>query len=245
MEDKIYANMATIPNRIAQLEIVVNCILPQVDHLNVYMNGFEEVPWFLQGNSKISVERSQDHGDRGDAGKFFWSDKVSGYYLTIDDDIVYPPDYVATLKSALDSRGKECAVGVHGEIYGDEIRHWTKDRTKTLHFFYELDKDTPTCILGTGCAMYHTEHIKVTPNDFKSPNMADVWFCLLCNQQEKPRIVISHQRAWLQILPVPVEQTIWGKTVEFENGNPDQISKEVEAIQECLPWKYIEDIKFN
>ena len=43
MEDKIYANMATIPNRIAQLEIVVNCILPQVDHLNVYMNGFEEV----------------------------------------------------------------------------------------------------------------------------------------------------------------------------------------------------------
>jgi len=46
MEEKIYASMATIPTRILQLEVVVNCILPQVDQLNVYLNGFEEAPWF-------------------------------------------------------------------------------------------------------------------------------------------------------------------------------------------------------
>ena len=182
--------MATIPNRIQQLEIVVNCILPQVDQLNVYLNNFEEVPWFLN-NPKISVVRSQDHGDRGDAGKFYWSDKVRGYYFTIDDDIAYPPDYVDKLKAGLDRRGKKCAVGIHGEMYGNEIRHWTKDRTKTHHFHYRLERDTPVCVLGTGCAL---------------------------------------------------DQTLWGKTWNFEDQNPDKVTKEVEAIQECLPWKYIQDI---
>lgn len=241
MEEKTYASMATIPSRIPQLEVVVNCILPQVDHLNVYLNGFEEVPWFLE-NPKISVVRSQDQGDRGDAGKFYWSDKVRGYYFTIDDDIIYPSDYVAKLKEGLDKRGKKCAVGVHGEVYGNEIRHWTRDRTKTLHFYYELEKDTPTCVLGTGCALYHTDFIKVKPEYFESPNMADIWFTLICNRQEKFRVVLAHPRGWLQILPVPAEQTIWGKTLNFENGNPNLVSKEVEIIQECLPWKYIQDI---
>ena len=50
--DTIYANMATIPKRIPQLQIVVECILPQVDQLNIYLNNFEEVPWFLD-NPKI------------------------------------------------------------------------------------------------------------------------------------------------------------------------------------------------
>lgn len=241
--NKIYANMATIPNRIQQLEIVVNCILPQVDQLNVYLNNFEEVPWFLN-NPKISVVRSQDQGDRGDAGKFYWADKVSGYYFTIDDDIVYPVDYVEKLKEGLDKRGKKCAVGVHGEIYRNEIRHWTKDREKTYHFYYELQNDTPVCVLGTGCALFHTDVIKVDPEEFKIPNMADVWFTKICNDQGKFRVVLAHQRGWLQILQIPEDQTLWGKTVKKENENPDLVSDEVRIIQECLPWKYIQDISY-
>jgi len=241
--DKIYANMATIPKRIPQLEVVVNCILPQVDVLNVYLNNFEEVPWFLK-KDKVNIVRSQEEGDRGDAGKFYWADKVSGYYFTIDDDIAYPPDYVETLKKGLDRRGKKCAVGVHGEMYGDVINHWTRDRKGTHHFFYELERDTPVCVLGTGCALFHTDHIKVKPEDFKYPNMADIWFTVICSRQSKFRVVLAHPRAWLQILPIPEEDTLWGKTKKYEEENPNEISREVEAIQECLPWKGIQDVNF-
>lgn len=233
--------MATIPKRIPLLETVVNCIIPQVDHLNIYLNNFEEVPWFLN-HEKITVVRSQDEGDRGDAGKFFWADKVQGYYFTIDDDIIYPPDYVEKLKEALDKRGKKCAVGVHGEMYPDVIRHWTKDRIKTYHFYYENQKDTPVHVLGTGCAAFHTEKLQVKPEDFKTPNMADVWFTLICARNLFYRVVVAHQRGWLNILHLPMEETLWGKTVQFENDNPDKYSKEVEVIQECLPWKGIQDV---
>jgi hypothetical protein len=241
--DTIYANMATIPKRISQLQVVVECILPQVDHLNIYLNNFEEVPWFLD-SPKINVVRSQDLGDRGDAGKFYWANKVSGYYFTIDDDIVYPPDYVQVLKEALDKRGKKCAVGVHGEMYPDEIRHWTRDRVKTLHFYYENPRDTPVHVLGTGCTAFHTDFIDVDPEEFKIPNMADVWFTIICSRNFFFRVVIAHQRGWLQILHLPEEDTLWGKTVSFENENPGELSKEVKAIQECLPWRGIQDINY-
>jgi len=242
--DKIYANMATIPERIKHLEVVVNRILSQVDRLNVYLNNYEEIPWFLN-NPKIEVVQSQDHGDRGDAGKFYWSDKVNGYYFTIDDDILYPLDYIQKLKEGLCKRGKKCAVGFHGEIYNNKIRHWTKDRKSTHHFYYELERAAPVCILGTGCMGYHTDFIAVKPDDFKIPNMADVWFTLLCNRQEKFRVVLEHGRGWINMLPIPEEKTIWGKTLKQETENPDEISKEVELIQECLPWKFIQDIPFH
>jgi hypothetical protein len=241
--DLIYANMATIPSRMVQLETVVNCILPQVDFLNVYLNAFEEIPWFLK-HDKIKVATSQEHGNLGDAGKFYWSDKVTGYYLTIDDDIVYPPDYVQKIVEGLDKRGKKCVVGFHGEMYGNEIRHWTRDRTKTHHFYYELERDTPVCVLGTGCAGFHTNLIQISPSYFKIPNMADVWFTLYCHQNRIFRVVLAHQRGWLQILHIPQEETLWGKTLDFENKNPDLVSKEVEIIQECLPWVAIQDVNF-
>lgn len=242
-QDKIYANLATIPQRIPQLEVVVNCILPQVDQLNVYLNGFEETPWFLN-HEKIQVVHSKDFGDRGDAGKFYWTDKVRGYYLTIDDDIVYPPDYVERIKQGLDKRGKKCAVGFHGEMYGNTIRHWTRDRLLTHHFYYELEKDTPVCILGTGCAGFHTDFVPIRPEYFELPNMADVWFTLFCHRERIFRVVLAHHRGWLQILPIPEEETLWGKTLNFESENPEAVSKEVQIIQECLPWVAIQDINF-
>jgi hypothetical protein len=241
--ERIYANMATIPSRIPIAERAVACILPQVDQLNVYLNGFEEVPWFLQ-HEKVNVVRSQDHGDRGDAGKFYWADKVDGYYFTVDDDILYPPDYVEKLKGALDKRGKKCAVGVHGEMYPDVIKHWTQDRKKTYHFYYECEKDVPVHVLGTGCMAYHTSKLKVDPDEFKIPNMADVWFTCICSRNTFFRVVIQHPRGWLNILHVPEPETIWGKSVEFDRENPNSISKEVEAIQECLPWKGIQDVNY-
>jgi hypothetical protein len=91
---------------------------------------------------------------------------------------------------------------------------------------------------------YHTVKLKVNPNDFKIPNMADVWFTLVCNRNCFYRVVITHPRGWLNILHVPEEDTIWGKSVKFEAENPTTQSKEVEVIQECLPWRCIQDINY-
>ena len=235
-KDKIYVNLATMPSRVDALKIVINSLYGQSNAINVYLNGFNVVPDFLD-KPGINIARSQDHGDRGDAGKFYWSDKVEGYYLTVDDDIVYPPGYVKHIVNGIDARGKQIPVGLHGELFKNQIRHWTRDRLGSQHFISELKLDTPTCVLGTGCLGYHTAGMKVKPEDFKIPNMADVWFAILCEEQDKQKIVLRHPSNWLRIIPMSHNDTLWGKTVNEEGKNPNLISKEVREIQICLPWK--------
>lgn len=240
MKDKIYVNLATIPERVDALKMVIEGLYGQSNAINVYLNGFNEVPDFLD-KPGINIARSQDHGDRGDAGKFFWSDKVEGYYLTVDDDIIYPKGYVKHIIAGIDARDKKVPVGLHGELFKDEINHWTRDRRGTYHFINYLAKDSPACVLGTGCMGYHTSGIKVKPEDFEIPNMADVWFTRICKSQNKPRIVLAHRQNWLRIIPMKTEATLWGKTVDEERSKPDVKSKEVRGIQPCLPWNDLYD----
>lgn len=239
--DKIYVNMASIPDRESALNRVVDSMIDQVDYLNVYLNGYVYIPDFLK-HPKISVVRSQDEGDNGDAGKFFWSDKVSGYYLTIDDDILYPPGYVAKLVEGIEKRNRKVAVGVHGDIYSDDMRYWTKSIIKSCYFMNKLDRDTPVCVLGTGAAAYHTDTLSLTPDFFEFPNMADAWFALACHRQAVPRIVLAHPQNYLQMLKVPNETALNPQIQAFERHHPDKMSMEVQILQEALPWKYLKDV---
>src|SRR5262249_21870958 len=87
----VTASLASVPGRAEPLQAVVAALLPQVDALNVYLNGYEETPPFLD-DDRIVVAHSREHGDRGDAGKFFWAGEVDGYHLLCDDDMGYPAD---------------------------------------------------------------------------------------------------------------------------------------------------------
>ncbi|MDP3908840.1 MAG: glycosyltransferase family A protein, partial [Gemmatimonadales bacterium] len=70
---RVVACMATIPGRVDILPGVVASLVDQVDMLCVYLNGPDDVPECLQ-RPDVVVVRSQEHGDRGDAGKFWWID---------------------------------------------------------------------------------------------------------------------------------------------------------------------------
>jgi len=229
--DKIYANMATMPNRLANLPIVINSIIDQVHHLNVYLNGFSSVPDCLN-NRKISFEMSKDIGD---AGKFFWSDKVKGYYFTIDDDIIYPPDYGSTLVDGIEKRQRKAVVGMHGDIYGDHIKHFGCF-IRSVHFRNEVRQDTPVCILGTGVCAYHTNTLKLSPDFFLKPNIADIWFTIACTRQGIPRIVLAHHAGKMQSLPTPTN--LWDTLI----ANKAAMLEQAKLIQECLPWKNIKDV---
>jgi len=74
--DLVTASLASIPQREAGLRKVVQSIAPQVDALCVYLNGYAAVPKWLSGLANVAIFRSQEHGDIGDAGKFFPIDEI-------------------------------------------------------------------------------------------------------------------------------------------------------------------------
>ena len=114
-KNTITASMASVPWRIEALEKAVYSIIDQVDKINVYLNGWNEIPTFLKIDKINAVMSQNEIGDLGAKGKFYWCEKVNGIHLTIDDDILYPQNYVEEIIHQL-SRYPDAVVSYHGSI---------------------------------------------------------------------------------------------------------------------------------
>lgn len=202
-----FGSLATIPRRERALARVVERLLAQVDALGVFLNGYERVPAFLR-DERVAVVRSQDRGDRGDAGKFCWAGAIAGYHLVCDDDIDYPPDYVDRLVAGIERHGRRAVVGFHGRLMADDIVDYHRPR-RLLHFSRGLAADTTVHVLGTGVCGYHVSALGVRPDDFPVPNMADVWLALLGQRQRVPFVCLRREAGWLQELPGCREDSIY------------------------------------
>lgn len=237
---RVFVGIAAIPSRRDALEKTVASLLPQVDTLGVYLNGWDDIPEFLN-RSKVKVARSQDHGDIGDAGKFFWVDGYRGLYFCCDDDIIYPPDYVERLKRKLSEHGYRAAVGWHGSmIKGNFTSYYTASSRRVFGFQHHRPWDTPVHILGTGCVAFHTDAMKVSLRDFPEPNMADVFFAILGQKQRVPFIVVAHDAGELVEIPGTQESSIQADSRGKAKTKKDTGRRQTQLIREIGAWRTFE-----
>ena len=197
----IVAGMATMPDRLPYLEEVVETIRPQVDALRVYLNGFNQIPGCLDPEEAIlSAEAA---GDLGAEGKFFCINGqrgVEGYthYLTIDDDLGYPSDYVATLKAACDSYGGRAIVGVHGSTFLDPLVDFVKSRDERFRFYEPLDQDRRVHMLGTATTLWSRATIDLElEQDFPMRNASDLQLAIAAQHQGVPMVAIARPGQWI------------------------------------------------
>lgn len=202
----IVASMASIPQRIEGLRAVVESIYPQVDQLNVFLDEWPEVPTFL-AKPNIQVERSQERGRWGDAGKFYWCDQVKGVYFTLDDDMFYPPDYISKSIDGLVRWGGGIIGGYYGVILNllkdNKISwaRWQREHVWSRRAFWHskaLEDDTQVHMLGTALVCYFTDAVELYPSDFKVPNMADLWLALQAQKQQVPMICFERKARWIR-----------------------------------------------
>jgi hypothetical protein len=197
------------------LSLVTQSLLSQVDALRVYLNGYDAVPSCLD-HPLIEIARSQDHGDKGDAGKFHWADRADGYQFNVE-----------RMLAAVRSYDGRAACGVHGSIYrGDHARYYT--HRKKFHFTHALDEDTVVHRLGTGTVAYDPEHVGIQPDFFELPNMSDGWFGLFCQQEQIPQVVIARKANWLKALQS--DETI------FDRYTWDD-EERTAVIKRIWPWR--------
>jgi len=235
--DAITASVASIPSRTHCLEQVVAQILPQVDYLNVYLNGYERVPDFLD-HPRIQVAQSQktDFGDRGDAGKFYWTSEVDGYHFTIDDDIFYPANYVDLLIQCIERHQRKAVVGVHGATLTPPIKDYYRSR-RIHHFTQKLPQDTPVHVLGTGTVAYHTSTIRVDRLEFRHPNMADIWFALSGQHQQVPFICMTRDNKWLTSLPDTDTESIYMHSRRGHDSKQNTMTMQTRIVKSHHTWR--------
>jgi hypothetical protein len=215
----ITASMAAVPWRAEALQQVVASLLPQVDCLNIYLNDWEETPTFLDDPKINAVMSQNESGNLGAKGKFYWCENIRGYHLTVDDDILYPSNYVEEILQGL-SRYSKCVVSYHGSILNYPV--FKKRNNKLTHFVKNCRKDMSVALVGTGVVAYDASQLDVKLNIFKSNYWADGWFSLQVRNAGFRCIVLRHKAEWL--LPIPTEgPDIW--SMNREESRDQQINQ--------------------
>jgi hypothetical protein len=54
---------------------------------------------------------------------------------------------------------------------------------------------------GTGVMAFHTDTIKFSIDEFKYPNMADIWVGLFAQRMKIPVLAIKHRKGWIRETP--------------------------------------------
>lgn len=209
--DELIAGVASIAEREASLLDTIESIKGQVDRIHVFLNGYFRRPYFLD-DPKIKVYRSEEIKNMGDAGKFYHIPEKC-YYFSLDDDIMYPPDYIQDLKAKIDSYQRSKVISYHGVYFPNQrVMSYYRGNRRPYSCLHSLTKDTPVHVGGTGVMGFHTDTLQVRYEDFHSANMADIWIYKLSQEQKVGIICASHKEGWLKLNPrVDEKKTIWAE----------------------------------
>ncbi|WP_162261751.1 FkbM family methyltransferase [Bosea sp. Root381] len=202
VKEPVLASLATIPSRREMLRDCVASLLPQCDRVRVFLNNYPDVPDFLN-HPRIEVRRSQDWDDRGDAGKFFWIDKdraEGGYRVIVDDDLIFPPDFVEVMTAKVAEQDKRAIFAAHGVLLRQPIaRYYEPDaRAATFHFGDALAVDRGVHIGATNALCFHASAVTMRWDDFKYCNSADVWLSLHARENRLPILTPARPGNWVR-----------------------------------------------
>src|SRR5262249_53841128 len=136
-----------------------------------------------------------------------------GFFLSIDDDIIYPQDYVWMLVNALRGyrqAGRRVAIGFHGKLMRPEVPHFYRGHARQFHFAAAWEEQRAVHILGTGTAAFHSDDLPITIDDFRGQrNMADIYFSIACQKHDVGCVALARPAGYLKPQPIAVERTIW------------------------------------
>lgn len=206
----IRAHLATFPPRAAILRRVVQAIRPQVDHLFIVLNGYDAVPEDLvsEGITAIIPDR-----DVKDAGKFWFDPAPDDIVFLIDDDLGYPPDYVAR------SIDEAAQIGWDRGAFGHLGFAWHSDRGargpgwRLYKLAHEARKARGMDMLGTGATVLRGDRVPPLSAVEAFAGAADVALALWLRQRGHELWLLPHPADWLSNdLPDDLQDTSLHRT---------------------------------
>jgi len=235
----IIATVASIPEREAMLHDCVLSLLPQVDRIRVFLNGYPEIPDWLRCHAKVEWRQSQDLIDKGDAGKFFLQGLESpAYVLTCDDDIVYPWDYAQRMMEELGNWNDEAIVGVHGVVLRQPVeRYYQVQGRYVLRHIRSNDCGQLVHVLGTGTTAFRNDRVGFGFDDCLYPNMADVWLAKYAAERRIPLYCVARPKGWLfQNQGASRGRTIYSASKKSRGDEMDTSAMQDSVIRSVQPF---------
>ncbi len=194
------ANIATYPGegRLESLVQVVKSIYDQFDIIRIYFNEYDKAPAIDDPDKKINKILGPNYTDNG---KFFGLEDLVDepeYYFTMDDDLIYPPDYREKTVQAIKTYG--IIITYHGRrLLGIGMNYYRGHKSyRCLDTFVgNIGIDVP----GTGVTAFSTKYFcprELLKSDYKL--MSDLVFGYAAARQRKKIGLIEHEGGWIKHL---------------------------------------------
>jgi hypothetical protein len=206
---QVWATMATIPERAGARAMAVESLLPQVDRLIITFGH-----------------------EKGDQVKFdCCAEARDVFILGVDDDLVYPPDYVERTIAGLQDYGFGAVVGYHGFTINQD-----GGREDTYRVLGDVEERVQVDVIGTGVVGFHSDALNLTPADFPTRNAAMFWVALKAARLGLPLVILPHQERWFPAY-VEHQRTMWSETFEATGSHFDYSNTMQEPLRELIALK--------
>ncbi|MGR6870853.1 hypothetical protein ACU6U9_00765 [Pseudomonas sp. HK3] len=240
--ESVVACMATYPARRHIFLDTVDTILNQVDRLYIYLNNYDEVPSeILEHKDSKKIEYILDPSSHFRASaKFSWLSSINCYVVTIDDDILYPSDYVKKLVECSKKYNDEAVIGVHGSIFKAYVKDASKCRKSVFNFQSGLDVDTEVHMLGSGTTLFPPKVLKFIDSGLllNHPLANDELLAINMRNESIKMISLHRKEKWMEGHP-DMDFGIFEEK-QLNGSIKTEVSKIVSMHN---PWPSIPDVK--
>lgn len=224
---KVTANLASYPPRKESLKRMLESIAGQFDEVRVCFNEMEP-PATMQRLTSSEYEFHYYPDDNlTDNGKFYPLEIIGEpeYYFTLDDDLIYPPDYVEKTLEALNVYG--CIVSHHGRrLLGTGLNYYKGH--KAFRCLDEIKEAERIDVPGTGVMAFDTRyfHPKGLAHDPRQ-RMSDLIFAEAAAKAGKQIGVLPHPLGWIKHINnrETIYETETRNGIQVQNGIADEIYK--------------------
>ena len=204
------AAIATLASRVETFRSVLAVIHAQVDHVFVYLDGYSAPPDFLKRFDRLTVRRAELHA----SSRFLCLQELSAptVVVIVDDDIIYPQNYVYRLVNVLQQLNGQAIVGVHGRIFIPPHRSYLK-HVSSFHFTDELARGCHVHELGTGTCAFISSNFDVKPREWGRDDMDDIIVATEAQRRGLPRFAVARSAGWLMAQAELQSDSLWAKTM--------------------------------
>ncbi len=212
------AALASIPERESFLPRVLPALRAQVDVLCVYLNGYDHVPKVVRELADDVVHSATNDGAER---KLHWATAHDGLYLSCDDDLLYPADYVQRMRAHVEAWGGDVICTAHGRSY-----EGTPDSVHDVHpgsigtFMQTVADGYLINHGGTGVMAWDASRVKVPSGADAWPvrNMADMQLAIWAQRNAVPMFLVPHAATWIVNLGGNDPRSIWRTSMREQHA---------------------------
>jgi hypothetical protein len=232
----IVANLATYPPRREGLHQAVAALAPQLDRLNVILNEYDAELPELAGFA--NVRQILPEHDTKDAGKFYPDGATEAEFVfMVDDDLVFPDDFVASTVAKMRKLGPGHIGGYHASLYEkpepslrlSRLKKWLRysdrriaDYRRVFTFYLEQASGVVVDQIATNAAIMAGSDFP--PYDYMkdSQKFVDVRLAKWCFEHDITPVVLPREAGWLA--PLRFDESIYE---DFTKTNPPHVAAEI------------------